>query len=95
MLDREPQQSPPPSAGEGGPRVSEGRERGAPFPETSPPHPPAPRAPSPAAGGGFGSDQPFRTATGGLIDRRRPRDFTFDGKRLTGCHGDTLASALL
>ncbi|MEQ4599287.1 MAG: 2Fe-2S iron-sulfur cluster-binding protein, partial [Methylobacteriaceae bacterium] len=41
------------------------------------------------------ADQPFRTATGGLIDRNRPRDFSFDGRRLTGCHGDTLASALL
>ena len=41
------------------------------------------------------ADQPFRTAAGGLIDRNRPRDFTFDGRRLTGCHGDTLASALL
>ncbi|GMA78158.1 hypothetical protein GCM10025880_45750 [Methylorubrum aminovorans] len=39
--------------------------------------------------------QPFRTAAGGLIDRNRPRDFTFDGRRLTGFHGDTLASALL
>ena len=25
------------------------------------------------------ADQPFRTATGGLIDRNRPRDFSFDG----------------
>ncbi|CAO4163680.1 sarcosine oxidase subunit alpha family protein [Methylorubrum populi] len=45
--------------------------------------------------GSTAHDQPFRTASGGLIDRNRPRDFTFDGKRLTGCHGDTLASALL
>jgi sarcosine oxidase subunit alpha len=41
------------------------------------------------------ADQPFRTATGGLIDRNRPRDFSFDGRRLTGFQGDTLASALL
>ena len=46
---------PPPFAGEGGPRVSEGRERGAPVPERSPPLPPAPQAPSPAEGGGSSS----------------------------------------
>ncbi|KQO51717.1 DUF4169 family protein [Methylobacterium sp. Leaf85] len=34
-------------------RVSEGRERGAPSPERSPPLPPAPQAPSPAEGGGL------------------------------------------
>ncbi|HEY7581897.1 MAG TPA: sarcosine oxidase subunit alpha family protein [Acetobacteraceae bacterium] len=39
--------------------------------------------------------QPFRTRDGGRIDRERPLAFTFDGRRLTGCHGDTLASALL
>ncbi|AWN35915.1 hypothetical protein DK427_09345 [Methylobacterium radiodurans] len=57
---------PPPSAGEGGPRVSEGRERGAtapdeappfmqasPFPEAGFPSPPLLcRVPSPAVGGG-------------------------------------------
>ncbi len=32
---------------------------------------------------------------GGLIDRSRSLNFTFDGKRLTGHPGDTLASALL
>jgi sarcosine oxidase subunit alpha len=32
---------------------------------------------------------------GRLIDRARPLDFRFDGKRLTGVTGDTLASALL
>ena len=42
-----------------------------------------------------GPSQKFRTASGGLIDRRRARDFTFDGRTLTGYHGDTLASALL
>ena len=39
--------------------------------------------------------QGFRTATGGMIDRRRPLDFTFDGQRYSGFQGDTLASALL
>ncbi len=39
--------------------------------------------------------QPFRTPSGGRIDRDRPLAFTFDGRLLTGCHGDTLASALL
>ena len=32
---------------------------------------------------------------GGLIDRSRTLDFTFNGKRLQGHPGDTLASALL
>ncbi len=32
---------------------------------------------------------------GGLIDRTKPLDFTFDGKAYQGCQGDTLASALL
>src|SRR3954453_16933275 len=39
--------------------------------------------------------QPFRTPQGGRIDRERPIAFEFDGRRLTACHGDTLASALL
>src|SRR3954469_25969918 len=39
--------------------------------------------------------QPFRLASGGLIDRNRPLEFTFDGRRLKGFAGDTLASALL
>ncbi len=39
--------------------------------------------------------QPFRTSEGGRIDRQRPIAFEFDGRRLTGCHSDTLASALL
>ena len=39
--------------------------------------------------------QAFRTAMGGLIDRRRPVAFNFDGTRLSGFEGDTLASALL
>jgi sarcosine oxidase subunit alpha len=37
----------------------------------------------------------FRTPSGGRIDRRRRLGFTFDGKRLEGFAGDTLASALL
>ncbi len=37
-----------------------------------------------------------RLSRGGrLIDRTRPLQFTFNGKRLQGYHGDTLASALL
>ncbi|GAB4383743.1 sarcosine oxidase subunit alpha family protein [Albidovulum sp.] len=37
-----------------------------------------------------------RLATGGrLIDRTKPLDFTFNGRRMTGYAGDTLASALL
>ncbi len=41
------------------------------------------------------SSQPFRLAAGGLINRNRPLNFTFNGERLTGYAGDTLASALL
>jgi heterotetrameric sarcosine oxidase alpha subunit len=38
----------------------------------------------------------FRSASGGTaIDRARPLSFSFDGKRMTGLAGDTLASALL
>ena len=39
--------------------------------------------------------QTFRLPSGGRIERERPLAFTFDGKRLEGCTGDTLASALL
>ena len=39
--------------------------------------------------------QPFRTATGGRIDRSRKVTFKFDGRVYTGLHGDTLGSALL
>lgn len=39
--------------------------------------------------------QPNRLAVGGLVDRTRFIDFTFDGKTYTGHPGDTLASALL
>lgn len=38
---------------------------------------------------------PFRLATGGLIDRCRPLEFRFNGKKLSGYVGDTVASALL
>ena len=41
------------------------------------------------------SAQPFRVAEGGRIDRGAPVRFTYDGRGLTGCAGDTLASALL
>ncbi|HLY57435.1 MAG TPA: sarcosine oxidase subunit alpha family protein, partial [Stellaceae bacterium] len=37
----------------------------------------------------------MRLASGGLIDRFRPLSFTFDGRRMTGFAGDTLASALI
>ena len=37
----------------------------------------------------------FRLAQGGRIDRRRPLQFTFNGRALSGYAGDTLASALL
>ena len=33
--------------------------------------------------------------SGGLIDRSKPLNFTFDGKSYQGFQGDTLASALL
>src|SRR6516164_8423526 len=39
--------------------------------------------------------QPFRLASGGVIDRKRTLQFTFDGKSYAGHPGDTLASALL
>ena len=39
--------------------------------------------------------QPFRLATGGLIDRDRPLSFTFAGRDYQGYAGDSLASALL
>jgi sarcosine oxidase, subunit alpha len=38
---------------------------------------------------------PFRTATGGRIDRGTRYEFTFDGRTYSGHRGDTLASALL
>ncbi|KQO48848.1 sarcosine oxidase subunit alpha [Methylobacterium sp. Leaf86] len=51
----------------------------------------SPSGASPATAVGQG----FRAATGGMINRRRPLDFTFDGQRYSGFQGDTLASALL
>ncbi len=36
-----------------------------------------------------------RLAEGGLIDRDQRLSFTFNGRRMAGCKGDTLASALL
>ncbi len=41
------------------------------------------------------TSQPYRLAEGGVIDRTRPLTFSFNGRRLTGYSGDTLASALL
>ena len=39
--------------------------------------------------------QPFRTPSGGRIDRARPISFRFDGREYSGFAGDTLASALI
>ncbi len=39
--------------------------------------------------------QPFRLAAGGRIDRGRPVSFSFDGRKLQGFAGDSVASALL
>ena len=36
-----------------------------------------------------------RLPAGGLINRDKPLNFVFDGKKLRGYEGDTLASALL
>lgn len=41
------------------------------------------------------TDQPYRSAMGGRIDRGKPLGFTFNGRSYTGYAGDTLASALL
>ena len=79
--------NPPPSAGEGGPRVSEGRERGAPdYPERPEPIPlpPALRAPSPAEGGGSVSS---------MADHPRPRvGEAFGCRRLLGFRSTGAAS---
>ena len=37
----------------------------------------------------------YRLAEGGLIERDRRLNFTFNGHRMTGVKGDTLASAIL
>ena len=39
--------------------------------------------------------QTHRLASGGLIDRGKPLDFSFDGAAMSGFSGDTLASALI
>ena len=39
--------------------------------------------------------QNFRLNTGGLINRDKPIEFKFNGKKYIGYEGDTLASALL
>lgn len=39
--------------------------------------------------------EPNRLSSGGLIDRAKPIQFSFNGRRLSGYAGDTLASALL
>ena len=39
--------------------------------------------------------QPFRTGSGGRIERDTSRHFTFNGRDYSGVRGDTLASALL
>ena len=36
-----------------------------------------------------------RLPTGGRIDRSRPIHFSFDGRKMSGFAGDTLASALV
>ena len=41
------------------------------------------------------TSQPNRNASGGIIDRARPLDFIFNGRRYQGYEGDSLASALL
>lgn len=51
--------------------------------------------PQDGTGRSGGGDQPFRTPTGGRIDRTTPLTFTFDGTEYQGYQGDTLASALL
>jgi sarcosine oxidase, subunit alpha len=37
----------------------------------------------------------YRLPTGGIVDRDRPISFTFDGRKVSGLAGDTIASALL
>ena len=45
--------------------------------------------------GNVSEREPFRLASGGVIDRTRGIKFSFDGKAYAGYPGDTLASALL
>ena len=49
----------------------------------------------PSTGSGRRVEGPSRLVTGGRIDRTVDLSFTFNGERLTGHPGDTLASALL
>ena len=56
-------------------------------PHAAPAAPPLASAPAAA--------QRFRLSAGGLVDRGATLAFSFDGKRLAGHAGDTLASALL
>ena len=37
----------------------------------------------------------YRTKTGGLINRKKVLNFSFNGKNLKGLEGETLSSALL
>ena len=37
----------------------------------------------------------YRLPEGGIVDRDRPISFTFDGRKVEGFAGDTIASALL
>ncbi len=41
------------------------------------------------------TNQPYRSANGGSIERQKPLSFTFDNKSYRGYMGDTLASALI
>ncbi len=41
------------------------------------------------------ADQTNRLAAGGRVDRQQPLEFSFNGQKLAGYQGDTLASALL
>jgi len=56
---------------------------------------PGPAAAAAAAVSRPAPAQPCRLPAGGLVDRGTGLSFTFDGKRLSGLAGDTLASALL
>jgi methylglutamate dehydrogenase subunit C len=51
--------------------------------------------PAPARDEAAALTQSQRLARGGLIDRSKGLNFTFDGKAMTGFAGDTLASALI
>ena len=55
----------------------------------------APQKPTALAPDRSMASQQWRLPSGGLIDRSCALSFTFDGRRLSGHPGDTLASALL